>query len=138
MATTTPRMTLAALQQTPEFKRLSVKAKLFVQTYVASYESFGIPDAVLATQAAYDTAGENARKMSYAVLKNKKVSACLKVWVDFGKSKRELFIEDLERQMKAAPEGTAKHDRLVQLYGEVSFGAKIRKPSKKTTKRRKS
>jgi hypothetical protein len=141
--TTTSRMSLQVLEQTPEFKRLSVKAKMFVSSFVGTYESLGVPDAVFATKSAYQNDGENeaenARKMSYAVLKNKKVAACLQVWRDFGKSKRVLFIEDVERRMKAAPEGSAKHERLVQLYGQIAFGAKIpktRKPSK--SKRKKS
>jgi hypothetical protein len=137
--TTPPRMTLAALKRTPEFQRLSVKARMFVAGYVGSYESFGVPDAVFATQSAYQNDGENARKMGYAVLKNKKVAACLRVWRDFGKSERDLFIEDVERQMKAAPEGSAKHERLVQLYSQIAFGAKIpkiRKSSKKSKGRK--
>ena len=134
-STTTPRMTLAALKRTPEFQRLSVKAKMFLQTYVGSYESLGVPDAVFATQSAYRNGREeNARKMSYAVLKHKKVAACLRVWRDFGKSERDLFIEDVERQMKAAPEGSAKHERLVQLYGQIAFGAKIPKIRKSSRK----
>jgi hypothetical protein len=142
--TTTSRISLQALQRTPEFQRLSVKARMFVATYVGSYESLGSPDAVLATKSAYqndgENAAENARKMSYAIVKNKKVAACLRVWRDFGKSKRDVFIEDLERQMNAAPEGSAKRDRLVQLYGQAAFGAKIpktRKSFKKKSKARK-
>jgi hypothetical protein len=127
-------MQLAALQQTPAFKRLSVKAKMFVAGYVGSYESLGAPDAVFATRSAYQNDGENARKMSYAVLKNKKVAACLQVWRDYGKSKRALFLEDLEREMNVAADGSAKRNRLVQLYGQTAFGIKIpetRKPSEK-------
>ena len=133
---TTSRMSLTALQQKPEFKRLSVKAKMFVSGYVGSDESFGAPDAVWATRSAYQNHDlESARKMSYAVLKNKKVAACLKVWKDFGKSKRTLFLEDLERQMHAAPEGSAKRDRLVQLYGQAVFGAAV--PKTRTSKKSK-
>jgi hypothetical protein len=136
-STTTSRISRTALEQTPEFKRLSVKGKMFVASFVGSYESFGAPDAVFATQSAYRNDDDNARKMSYAVVKNKTIAACLQVWRDFGKSKRDLFIEDLERQMNAAPEGSAKHNRLVQLYGETAFGTKIpktRKPSKEKGK----
>jgi hypothetical protein len=136
--TTTTRMSLAVLKRTPEFQRLSVKAKMFLQTYVGSYESFGAPDAVFATQAAYQNDGENARKMSYNVPKNKKVAACLRVWRDFGKSKRTLFIEDLERQMNAASEGSAKRDRLVQRYGQAAFGTKIPKTRKSSKKSKRS
>jgi len=126
---TTSRMSLQLLMQTPEFQRLSVKGRMFVSSFVGTYESFGAPDAVFAMQSAYQNKGEhaaeNARKMSYNVLKSKKVDACLQVWRDSEKSKREAFIEDLERQMKATREGSAKHGRLVQLYGQIAFGAEI-------------
>jgi hypothetical protein len=132
---TTPRMSRQALEQTPEFKRLSAKARFYVQNHVATYEAFGEPDVIFSTQSAYGNSGENARKMSYAVVKNKKVAACLKVWKDSAKTAREIIAEDLGQRIAAAKEGSAKRSKLIALYSAFEFDGKIPSPpAKKTTK----
>jgi hypothetical protein len=136
--TTIPRMTHSELEQTPEFRSLSVKQKFWVTTYLQSLIDCGMVDPILATQAAYQNEGENARTMSYYVLRNKKVQATLRVFLNFGKSKRGVFIDDLKAEIEASRPGSAVRERLIALYAQVNFGAKIPKSLKSQKKRKKS
>ena len=130
VSTSKARMTLAQLEQLPEFKSLaSAKQRLWLQTVVASLP-LGFPDFVLATQTAYGNCGENARTMGYAVRKNVKVSRILQIIENYGKTERDLYLEKLQAEMDAAPAGSAKRERLVALYGQIMFGAKMPKSSK--------
>jgi hypothetical protein len=117
-----PQMTLAELVQTPEFHALSVKQRFWVQTYIQTLVD-GAVDPILATQSAYTTEGENARTMSYYVLRNKKVQGALRVFWNFGKAKRGVFIDDLKAEIEASRPGSAARERLISLYAQMVFGS---------------
>src|SRR5882762_6944769 len=124
------RMTLQALEQTAEFRALSVKQRFWVQTYVQSLVD-GIVDPVLATQSAYATEGENARTFSYQLRRNRKIQATLRVFWNFGKSKRGIFLDDLQAEIAAARPGSAARERLIALYVQTIFGGKKSKKEKR-------
>src|SRR5579871_2914996 len=95
-------MSLDALSRTPEFKALTIRQALWLQTYVCSIRDLGIPDAVFATQSAFGNDGENARTMSYQLLRNPKVKAAIRVWQNFGKSERQIALDDLRADIAAS------------------------------------
>jgi hypothetical protein len=129
-------MTLSELEQTPEFRELkSVKQRFFLQTYVQSLID-GIVDPVLATQSAYQTDGENARTFAYQLLRNKKIQATLRVFWNFGKSKRGIFLDDLKAEIAASLPGSVVRERLIALYGQMVFGSKSPKKQKRRNSRR--
>src|SRR6266853_7040684 len=125
------RMTLAALEQTSEFLSLSVKQRFWVTTYIQSLIDCGMVDPILATQAAYQTQGENARTFAYQLLRNKKVQATLRVFWNFGKSKRGIFLDDLQAEIEASPIGSPARERLIALYAQMVFGVKSPKIKRK-------
>ena len=118
------RMTLRQLESTPEFRALSAKGKLFVQTYLTSLIETGNPDPVFATQVGFQNA--NARTFSYQVLQQKKVQAALRVFRNFGKSRRQIVMQDLQAEIDATKPGTAARKKLLALYANV-FGTKSSK-----------
>ncbi|SRR6266576_563090 len=126
-----PRMTILELERTSEFRSLSVKQKLWLQTYVQSFIDCGGLDPILATQSAYQTQGENARTFSYQLLRNRKIQATLRVFWNFGKSKRGIFLDDLQAEIAAARPGSAARERLIALYAQTIFGGKKSKKQKR-------
>jgi hypothetical protein len=128
------RMTRLALEQTPEFRALSVKGQLWIQTYIQSLIDLGTADPILATQSAFQNEGENARTMSYGVPRQKKIQACLRVFFNFGKTARGIFLDDLQAEMDAS--AGVKRERLLALYGQMKFGAKPKKQKTKSKRRR--
>jgi hypothetical protein len=99
------------LSQTAEFRALSARQQFWLRTYIESGS-----DAVLATQAAYDTEGENARTFGYQVLRNNKIKKALRVFLNFGKSKRTILLEDLKADIEATKPGSVARARLRGLY----------------------
>jgi len=72
------RMTVAELEETPEYQRLTPKQKLFIATYCDGGLSTGRYDAVAATLTAYKCkTPEVARIMSYSVMANIRIVAVL-------------------------------------------------------------
>jgi hypothetical protein len=126
-------MTLPELEQTSEFRALSAKQKLWLQTYVQSFIDCGGLDPILATQSAYQTRGENARTFAYQLLRNKKIQATLRVFWNFGKSKRGIFLDDLQAEIQASRPGSAVRERLIALYAQTIFGGKKSKKQKRKT-----
>lgn len=113
-------MTIEQLSKTPEFRKLSPKQGLFLKTYIQSFLDLGEFDPKLATRSAYDTSQtEHARIFSYQLLKQKKVQAALRVWRNFGKSKRQIAIDDLETELNATPVGSAARRKLLALRAEL-------------------
>jgi hypothetical protein len=96
-------LSIEELYKTPEWRRLSVQQKFFVQSYLASGE-----DQVFATNCAYGiTTDESARAFSYKIVKAKKVQAALNRY--FCKSPRQILIEQLQADITASkPGGTAR------------------------------
>lgn len=120
-------MSLRQLEQTAEFQALSVQQRLFLQTYLQSLADTGKADALLATQVAFHNHGENARTMAYGVLKQKKIIVALRAWRNFGKSKRQIFLADLQAEIDASKAGSAARTRLQSLYAETIFGITLKK-----------
>jgi len=108
-------MTMDALSRTPEFKGLSIRQALWTQTYCQSLIDLGKADAVFATQAAFGNEGENARTMSYQLLRNPKVQACLRVFNNFGKSKREILLNDVRADIQASKPGSPARAKLREI-----------------------
>jgi len=127
-------MTLEALTRTKEFKRLNPRQRAFVQTIVQQIiQGFDLDSAaiLLATQSAlYEpTTAESRRIFGYQMLREKKLVDVLRVYSRFGKSARQVALDELKSAMDAAPEGSPERRKLVTQYGKLVF---------KKTKRRKS
>lgn len=106
------RLNIERLKNTPEFRALSAKAKLWIETYVQSALDLGEPDPIFATLSAYETtAGENARTLSYKILGQKKIKNALRVWRN--KSKREVALEEIAAELEKTPPGSAARRRLL-------------------------
>jgi hypothetical protein len=108
-------MSLDALSRTPEFKALTIRQALWVQTYVCSIRDLGIPDAAFATQSAFGNHGENARTMSYQLLRNPKVKVAIRIWLNFGKSERQIALADLRADIAASRPGSLARARMRQI-----------------------
>lgn len=124
------RMTLAELEQTAEFKKLTPPQMMFVQTLVQSFLDCGVFDRRLATQAAYAVEGENARTWGAHLVRKPKIAAVLRVFQSYGKSKREILLDDLQAEIQAAPLGSKARAQLVALYGQAIFNGKKTKSKK--------
>jgi hypothetical protein len=132
LKTKSPKMTLAELEQTAEFKKLTPPQMMFVQTLVQSFLDCGVFDRRLATQAAYAVDGENARTWGAHLVRNPKIAAVLQVFHNFGKSKRGILLDDLRADIKAAKPGSAARAKLREIEAKL-LGVKPKKQ-----KRRKS
>lgn len=117
---------ISVVELSPEFKRLSVKQAFWLRTYCQTAIDLCSFDPVLATKNAYHTQGENARTFSYQILRNPKIQAALRVFLNFGKSKRGIFLDDLKAEI-ASRSGSAARERLLALYAEMAFGMKPKK-----------
>jgi hypothetical protein len=121
-------MSLNALSRTPEFRTLTVRQQLWVQTYCQSVIDLGAADLVFVTQASFATEGENARTFSYQILRNPKVKACLKVFTNFGKSKRAVFLDDVRADIKASRSGSPARAKLREIEAKL-IGVKPKRKS---------
>jgi hypothetical protein len=120
---------LDELYKTPEWRRLSVQQKFWVQSYLAASggSEGSSDDQVFATHAAYNAEGDSARAFSYKIVKAKKVQAALNRY--FCKSPRQILIEQLQADITASkPGGTARVEAQKTL-AQVITGGKL--PSKK-------
>ena len=124
-------MSLDALSRTPEFKALTIRQALWVQTYVCSIRDLGIPDTVFATQSAFGNDGENARTFSYQLLRNSRVQAAIRVWRNFGKSKRDILLNDVRADIKASRPGSPARAKLRELEAKL-LGTKSTKRGRKS------
>ncbi|MBZ5662392.1 MAG: hypothetical protein LAO08_18475 [Acidobacteriia bacterium] len=116
-------MSLDTLSRTVEFRALTVQQQLWTQTYCQSIVDFGAADPVFATQAAFGNAGknarENARTMSFQLLRNKNVQACLRVFNNFGKSKRDILLNDVRVDIEASRPGSPARAKLREIEAKL-------------------
>jgi hypothetical protein len=113
------QMTLDELRKTKEFRRLDPKPAMFCATYVQSILD-DYPDPILATLSAYQVSSrENARIYSYQVLANKKVQAVIALFLKSGKTKRQMHLEEINRQLAAAIVGSKAAQELLTLKIKV-------------------
>ena len=90
------RMNLIRLEQTPEYRALTLKQRLFVAAYCEGGLATGVYDAVQAVFAAYKCKSmETARVMSYSLMGNIRIVAVLNR--HFGTSPTEEFFVQLNR-----------------------------------------
>jgi hypothetical protein len=116
-------MSIDEFYKTPEWHRLSVQQRFFVQSYLASGN-----DRLFATHCAYNSEGESARTASYHIMRQKKIQAALNRY--WNRGPRELILEDLERDIVAAKPKSAAKRMLQRLYAKVLAGGKLPKKSK--------
>jgi len=117
-------MSMAEFLKTVEWHRLSARQKFWLQTYLESGN-----DRNFATTAAYETFGENSRTFSYQIVRQKKIQAALNRY--FNKGPREMFLDQLQADIKASRPGSAANARLRALYAQAAFGTKNSKELKK-------
>jgi hypothetical protein len=127
-------MSLASLEQTSEFQKLTAPQKLYVQTLLAGIRDLGIEDHVFATQTAFGN--EYARVMSYAVRKSVRIQSVLRLYSEYGKSKHEILLDRVQKALEGAKQGSASRAKLIALYDTLVFEGKI--PTKKSKRSNKS
>src|SRR2546427_597700 len=110
-------MTFAQLERTPEWRALSPQQRFWLQSYLATN------DREFATRAAYDGSPANARTMAYYVLKNRKVQAVLNRYLN--KGAREIFLEQLQADLKKSKPGSVACAKLQALIAEFAFEVKV-------------
>jgi len=99
--------------KTVEWQRLSPRQKMWLETYLASGR-----DQQLATNCSYETSGsENARTFSYQVARQKKIQAALNRY--FNKGPREIFLDQVQADIKASRPGSIARARLRKLEAEL-------------------
>lgn len=92
------KMSMADLEITVEFQRLTEKQQLFIATYISA-GLLGHYDAEAAVLAAYKCKSrESARVMSYSMMQNPRVIDVLNL--HFGKNATEAFFEDVNRAIR--------------------------------------
>jgi hypothetical protein len=107
------KLSLNALSRASEFRVLTVRQQLWLQTYIQSEIDLGVADRILATRCAFDSQDEETvRTLSYETLRNKKVQVALRVWQNFGISQREIMLEDVKADIKASKPGSAARAKL--------------------------
>jgi hypothetical protein len=88
------------LEQSPQWKNLTDSQRLWVTQFLAT------GNALSATKAAYKAKPANARVLSYELAKNPSILAALDVAAGNIKSEREILIETVRAQLKAAEKGS--------------------------------
>ena len=90
------KISVAELQRTSEFARLTVAQKMFVTTYCTVFESTGQLDSVFAARAAYQSHdAEGFRTLAYQILAKPRIIFALNEF--FGE--QSLLREEVERAM---------------------------------------
>jgi hypothetical protein len=118
-------MSIDEFYKTPEWHRLSVQQKFFVQSYLASGN-----DRLFATHCAYNAEGESARTVSYHIMRQKKIQAALNRY--WNRSLRDIEIQELEADIKASKPGSLARAAFKEMLAQVQAGGKLPKRSKKS------
>jgi hypothetical protein len=122
-------MSLDALSRTPEFRACTIRQQLFLQTYCASERDLGVADAKLATRAAFECEDRNTHRISFQVLRKRRVKAALRVWQTFGKSPRRIALDDLRADIAASKPGSPARAKLREIEAKL-IGVKPKRKSK--------
>lgn len=122
-------MTLDALSRTPEFRALTVRQQLWIQTYCAAERDLGIPDTKLATRVAFECGDQNVHRISFQLLRKRRVKAVLKVWRTFGKSKRAVLLDEIYADIAASRPGSPARAKLREIEAKL-LGVKPKRKSK--------
>jgi hypothetical protein len=116
-------MSLAALEQTPEFRRLSRARAAWVRAYVQNFLDTGLLNHTLATKAAYACANdESARTFGHRIKNSPSVKAVLDVFsnswkrdVDFTREEIQQQIAEIQKHLDASEPGSTAANRLIEL-----------------------
>lgn len=119
-------MTVEQLAETPEYSRLKPQQKAWVSRYIGHLIATGILDVAHATRGVYHCGLDaNNRTLGYQVRDAKRVQAVLKVYWNFGRSERDFAIDELERQIAAAPPGSNSMALLMSQRNSLKFGPQM-------------
>jgi hypothetical protein len=109
------RRRIDALKRTQEFRSLSAKSKLWLLSYIQTFITFGQFDSLFATQSAYQCVGENARTFGYQIQGNRKIQAALKVFLNSGKTKRQIQLEEIDKHLAAVKPGSKAAQQFLEM-----------------------
>jgi hypothetical protein len=116
------RMTLDELRQTREFQKLAPKMAMWVSSYVGTIID-GDPDPAFATRSAYQCMKPEAfRVFGYQMLAKKQVQVVLALFVNSGKTKRQIQLEEIDKHLAAVKPGSKAAQELLAM--KVSLGRK--------------
>jgi hypothetical protein len=121
-------MSMEEFFKTVEWHRLSARQKFWLQTYLESGS-----DRQLATNCSYESSGENARSFSYQIVRQKKIQAALNRY--FNKGPREIFLDQLQADIKASKSGSAANAKLRALFAQMAFGVSLKQQKKGSRKK---
>src|SRR6266849_6131092 len=111
-------MSIDEFYKTPEWHRLTVQQRFFVQSYLASGN-----DRLFATHCAYNAEGESARTASYHIMRQKKIRAALNRY--WNRSPQDIFLEGLRADIKASKPGTLARATFKATLAQVLAGGKL-------------
>jgi hypothetical protein len=117
----------AEFESTTQWKRLTPAQKFWFIAYLAS------GDEVFAARLAFHCRSElNTRNLARQTSKSPRVVAALNVYR--GKSEREVFLEELERTIRASEDGSVAKVRAMSLYARLKFDIADEPEAKDATK----
>jgi phage terminase small subunit len=134
------KMSLAELETTVEFQRLTPKQQLWVATYISA-GLLGHYDTEAATLAAYKCKSrESARVMGYSMAQNPRVIDVLNL--HFGRDATQAFLEDVNRAIRNRKLTVAQMEAMMLKSRILGIGTALRgrpkqqkpKPEKKSKK----
>jgi hypothetical protein len=110
----TGSISFAELVRSPQYKRLTPSQKFWFIAYLAS------GDEVFAARLAFHCRSElNTRNLARQTSKSPRVRAAINLYC--GKSEREIFLEELERTIRASADGSVAKVRAMSLYAKLKF-----------------
>jgi len=116
-------MSLTALEQTAEFKRLSPARAAWVRAYLQHFLDTGLLNHTRATHTAYVCSNdENARTFGHRIKNSPSVKAVLDVFsnswkrdVDFSREEIQQQIAEIQKHLDASEPGSTAANRLIEL-----------------------
>ena len=114
-------LTFAELEQTPQFRKLTIKQQFWLRSYIES----GL-DGIWATQVVFEcTALGSARAYSYEILQNKKIIAALN-WY-FRRTDSEILLNEVRADIAASRPGSPARAKLREIEAKL-----ISKPKRRS------
>jgi hypothetical protein len=116
-------LSIATLEQTPEWRNLTVKQTFWLRSYVESDQ-----DLTWATQVTHECNSlETARTFGYQFLRNKKIRAALdRYWC---RTKRNILLDAVRADIKASKPGSPARAKLRELEAKL-IGVEPKRKSK--------
>jgi hypothetical protein len=98
----------------PEYKRLTPPQKVWVVCFFASGDPF------FAARLAFNCSSEiNVRNMARQTERSPRIVAALNLYR--GKTEREIFLQELEKTIRASEDGSVAKVRAMSLYARLKF-----------------